>query len=260
MIIRIVLVLVLSDAVLAFLIEGLTQNKDVDVGCMLTHCGIQMTSCVLDTHCQKALACLIGCGSENQTCAYQCLYSHENKIFDDFSQCVFQDYHCMKMKLQTSENVCQKPHHLATTFTLDNILGTWYIVYGSNSVFDCFDCQNTTFWANEDGTISAANYLVHETQVDTVSAWNASTPDVLRYTTFQMGRNTTSEWRILDFGDYYFFTYYCGSVSGKSFFEGSVVYSKSQTLSESTYSKIQDTARAVGFDLNNYCKPSFDSC
>lgn len=260
MIIRILLVFGFLDSVPAFLIEGLTKNKDVDMTCMLTHCGMQMTSCILDSNCQKALGCLMSCGLQNQTCAYQCLYSHENAIFDTFNQCIFQDYHCMKMKQPTSQTVCKRPPNVATTFDIQQFIGTWFIVLGSNRVFDCFDCQNTTFWKNSEGRISAANYLAHETQIDTVSMWNASTPAIFRYESFQMGRNTTSEWRILDFGTDYFFTYYCGSVSDNSHFEGSVVYSKTKILSENSYSKIQNAARKAGLDLSTYCEPSFDIC
>ena len=179
-------------------------------------------------------------------------------------KCIVTDNKCMTIPAPKPAVVCNPPSGdiLARNFDVNRLEGSWYIVLGKNKIYDCFDCQNTTFYNSNEGYLYAYNYLRHETQIDRVRQWNesTSTSGILKYESTQMGHDTISEWRILDSGPDYFFTYYCGSVAEKYFYEGSVVYSKKKELSRKNLSRIQKVAASVGYDINAYCKMSFDKC
>lgn len=239
-----------------------------NVFCMVEHCSSQMKDCYEDSDCKNAMLCITGCGT-NQTCEFDCLYSYENDIFDNFMKCIVTDYKCMAIPPPKPPVTCHRPTKVATSFDIESIKGTWYIVRGKNPIYDCFNCQNTTFVRAQQGLFSAVEHfdvnaidgtIKHRTVVDTVTQWNATAPGILKYSSIQMGHKTTSEWRVLDFAEDYIFTYYCGSISADYFFEGSVVYSKSTSLSSSTLTRLQSVATEAGLDFTSYCQPSYNNC
>lgn len=248
---------------------SITECAVPNVFCMIRHCSSEMKDCVQDTDCTKAMVCITGCSLSNQTCEFDCLYSYEDDVFDSFMKCIVTDYKCMEIPPPNPPVVCHRPPTVATSFDISHLAGTWFIVLGKNPIYDCFDCQNTTFVKGQGASFSAIEHfdvntidgsIKHRTVTDTVTLWNATTSGILKYGSIQMGHETTSEWRVLDFGPDYIFTYYCGSISANYFFEGSVVYSRTTSLSTDSMAKIEKTATAAGLDLRTYCKPGYDKC
>lgn len=233
--------------------------------CMNKYCKKHIKQCVYDENCRMTFSCMVSCGMKNQKCIFNCLYDNEDPVFDNMMKCIVTDHKCMSIPSPKPTVTCKPPpaSNLARNFDVEKLSGTWYIVRGKNQIYDCFGCQNTTFHASSrNGVYFAYNYLKHETQIDTIRPWNESTPasGVLRYESTQMGRTTVSQWRILDFDSDFIYTYYCGSITNNYFYEGSVVYSKSKAISEETINRIVKVATSIGYDLNDYCTPSFDTC
>lgn len=240
-----------------------------NVLCMLEHCASQMKDCYEDSDCKTAMVCMIGCGTSNQTCVFNCFFSYENEIFDNFMKCIVTDYRCMEIPPLNPPVKCHRPTNIQTTFEIKSLIGSWVIVLGMNQIYDCFNCQNTTYIQAHDGLFSAVERydikaidgtIKHRTTFESIAQWNATTPGILKYNSRQMGLEIHSEWRVLDYGTDYIFAYYCGSISSNYFYEGAVVYSKSVTLSNDTLSKLKKVATDAGLDLNTFCKPLYNSC
>lgn len=237
--------------------------KTPNVSCMAKNCSNEWTTCNNDKICKDALKCKLECETSSENC--NCSHSGKIDVFDIFIKCI--NVKCSEF--HSSKKMCNRPNKVATSFDAGYIYGTWFIVRGKNPSYDCFDCQNITFYAghhnfffavesydaktiNENNSYRTVNY--------SVTQWNMTTPGILRFSNYQEGRSTTLEWQVLDFGDDFIFAYYCGIISGNEALEGSVVYSSSQLLSTENTVKIEKIAKMTGLDFKSYCKPSYESC
>lgn len=162
-------------------------------------------------------------------------------------------------------DTCNRPKKMDTSFNAGYIYGPWYVVRGLNPDRDCFNCYNITFLAMHNNTFYAVEH--YEKLIDprsyaehdwTVLQWNVSTPGILQFDSASGG--DTLEWRILDYGDDYVYSYYCGTNNGKDPFHGSVVYSKTETLSKKVISKLENVASSVGLKFDAYCEPANSNC
>lgn len=256
---------------LLFTVLGISRIQAAipNVFCMIEHCGNEMKDCMADSDCKNAMICVSGCGTSNQTCEFDCIYSYEDDIFDNLMKCIVTDHKCMDIPPPNPPVVCHRPTKVATSFDIGSLNGTWYIVRGKNPIYDCFNCQVTTFVPTQKDTFSASEHfdvnaidgsIKHRSVTDTVTQWNMTSPGFLKYHSMQMGHETISEYRVLDFGKDYLFMYYCGSISANYFFEGSIVYSKSTSLSTDTISKLTSVAATAGLNFNSFCKPNHNNC
>ncbi|KAJ8311672.1 hypothetical protein KUTeg_011027 [Tegillarca granosa] len=183
-----------------------------NIPCMLMNCFDQSKNCMEDHNCRSALFCITECGESNQTCMFRCLYSYEDKIFDDFMKCVSTDHNCITLEPPNPPVVCRPPPTYVKDFTLDHLNGSWYIVMGKNPLYDCFDCQITSFHpisspsiyimyrVNEKFDVHAIQGgIVHREVNETVEQTDPDKGGLLNYTSSQMGHKASSQWRILDY-------------------------------------------------------------
>ena len=238
-----------------------------NIPCMMFHCASQSAKCFADSDCRSLMMCMTGCGLSNQTCQFDCLYSYENDIFDDFMKCAATQHNCIELAPPNPPVVCKKPQNVVKNFTLSMMEGSWYIVKGLNPIYDCFDCQITRFFPDHSQQIVHVNekFLVHSlkgTDItryvnETVTQPNPAAGGIVTYSSSQMGHNTVSEWRVLDQGanNEYLFMYYCGSIAADYFYEGSVVYSKTPQLATDAWQNIQKVAHSLGMDTGKFCTP-----
>lgn len=252
---------------------GVCDGAGPNIPCMLMNCFEQSKDCMEDQNCRTALFCITECGETNQTCMFGCLYSYEDKIFDDFMKCVSTEHDCIPLVPPNPPVVCRPPPTYVKDFTLDQLNGSWYIVRGKNPLYDCFDCQITSFHpmtspsiysmyrVNEKFDVHAIQGgIVHREVNETVEQTDPGKGGLLNYTSSQMGHKASSQWRILDYAGNYVLAYYCGRVTDNWFFEGSVVYSRTPTLSETDLQSLQTSATKLGIDLSTYCKPKTSDC
>ncbi|KAK3097351.1 hypothetical protein FSP39_008929 [Pinctada imbricata] len=238
-----------------------------NIPCMMFNCASQSAKCFANSDCRALMMCLTKCGQTNQTCMFDCIYSYENDIFDDFMKCASTEHNCIELAPPDPPVVCKKPTQVVQNFSLDMMEGSWYIVKGLNPIYDCFDCQITRFYKGDSQSMLKVNekFEIHTVMGTTITRYvneSVTQPDpkacgIIKYSSNQMGHNTISEWRVLDRGQNgeYLFMYYCGSIAANYFYEGSVVYSKNAQLSPEAWTNIQKVGMGQGLKMNNFCSP-----
>ncbi|XP_060081841.1 uncharacterized protein LOC132561125 [Ylistrum balloti] len=239
--------------------------------CMMMHCAEESKNCMLDSDCRSALACITGCGTQNETCMFDCLYSYEDDVFDTFMKCAFTEHKCITMVSPDPNFRCKPPHPPLQTLSAQQLKGAWYIVLGLNPNFDCFDCQITTFQPSNTSNTLFVNELfeVHTVDgklkhrlVNETAVQNTSVQGLLEYKSMQMGHETTTEWRILyqDPKLSYMIGYYCGHVASDWYYEGSVVFSRMPALSSEVLTEVKGHMTSLGLPVNQFCAPKTSNC
>ena len=116
--------------------------------CVQRHCSTELTACLADDMCRKHFSCAAACGQSDSSCTFMCSVSYQSKNSDNLMHCIFEEYNCAEFPDPDPNNdiECREPlaevvngvdHHQAQ--------GNWYIKYGYNKDYDCFDCQISTF-------------------------------------------------------------------------------------------------------------------
>lgn len=234
--------------------------------CIAEHCGVQSAKCLGDEGCRSAMMCITGCAANNQTCLFDCIYSYEDDVFDEFMKCASTDHQCITNDPPNPPVVCHPPQKVESSFIIDQLTGSWYIVKGLNPIYDCFDCQVTTFKPSV--KVDTMYDVFEKFDVKTVkggvrhrsvneTATQAS-GGIYNLTSMQMGHNTHSQWRILHVGtgNAFLLAYYCGSISADYFFEGSIVYSRTPSLTSNQLVELVAAFKEQGIDYSKYCTPN----
>lgn len=255
---------------LCFIFLEYVQCSKPNIICIIEHCGKQSAACLADEGCRSAMVCITGCATNNQTCLFDCIYSYEDGAFDEFMKCASTDHQCITNDPPNPPVVCHPPQKVESGFTIDLLTGSWYIVKGLNRIYDCFDCQVTTFKPSPyDKTVydvfekfdvkmvsgGTRHRSVNETVVQ-------ASGGIFNYTSMQMGHNTHSQWRIMHVGKggAFLLAYYCGSISADYFFEGSVVYSRTPSLTSDQLVELVAAFKDHGIDYSKYCTPNTKNC
>ncbi|XP_062594865.1 uncharacterized protein LOC134256217 [Saccostrea cucullata] len=246
------------------------QCSNPNVLCIIKNCAKQSAECVADEGCRSAMMCITGCATNNQTCLFDCIYSYEDDAFDAFMKCASTDHQCITNDPPNPPVVCHPPQKVESSFMIDQLNGSWYIVKGLNPLYDCFDCQITTF--NPSLSSKTVFDVFEKFDVKTVKGGvrhrsvNETVAQVsggiFNYTSMMMGHNTQSQWRIVHVGtgNAFLLAYYCGSISADYFYEGTVVYSRSPTLTTNQLVELVATFKDLGWDYSKYCTPRTLNC
>jgi hypothetical protein len=201
---------------------------------------------------------------------FDCIYSYEDDIFDEFMKCASADHLCITTDPPSPPVICHPPPKVVTNFTIDILRGTWYIIKGRNPIYDCFDCQITTFQPSS--TDSTTYYCFEKFDVKTIQGGIRhrsvnetvvqTSGGILNYTSMQLGQNTRSEWRIVHVGkgNAFVVAYYCGSITADYFYEGSVVYSRTPALTTDQLVELVDAFKQHGLNYSEYCSPRTLDC
>lgn len=248
--------------------QGVTGQN---VACMTLRCFSQMTKCFSDHDCRTAVSCLGGCGS-NQSCALPCLATYENDLLDSFLYCVVTQHHCITLPAPTPPVVCSPPTEKPlNNFTLSMFAGDWYVILGLNRNYDCFACQMTTYAAVPDthNFTMTEKYLaptLNQSLRVRVANMSGEVKDIqhggiVTFSGLENGLIRAEQWRIMvynkDAG--YAVIYYCGT-TGSWKYEGTLVYSRTHSVSPMTMTSLRTDMEKAGFNVKDFCSPRTHSC
>ncbi|XP_064605742.1 uncharacterized protein LOC135470636 [Liolophura sinensis] len=229
-----------------------------------------MATCMMDSECRDAVMCINPCGS-NQTCVFICLSSYADAKFDAFMKCAVTDNQCVVLTPPDHPVQCRKPTSVFTSFTLADIQGPWYIVKGKNPIYDCFDCQISTYTSGslpyrgsvrEQYDARTVNGSVRRLEVtETVIQRNPMNGGVLNFNSTQDGLDHQEEFRVLDYSQNhgYIFMYYCGG-TGAWMYEGAILYSRTPQLTPEAMQQVTSSAAAHGYSFGDFCSPRTSDC
>lgn len=111
--------------------------------CVQRHCRKQLTACLADNVCRTNFACAAGCDPDNSTCTFYCSESYKSESVDNIMHCMFEEYKCVELPPPDSKNnaTCRQPVDAVVDGVKRELAdGTWYVPYGFNDEYDCFDC------------------------------------------------------------------------------------------------------------------------
>jgi len=132
---------------------GSIINGDVgvrNVTCITRHCSGELASCTTDDMCSSNFLCAAGCG-DNSTCTFYCSESYTGEKVDDLMRCMFVDHQCLYLPDPTyPNNADNRDPADQTVGEIDESLleGTWFVNYGFHPDYDCFACQELSFFFN----------------------------------------------------------------------------------------------------------------
>ncbi|KAJ7282192.1 hypothetical protein O6H91_Y355800 [Diphasiastrum complanatum] len=233
--------------------------------CLLKECRGELARCISDPACAANVACLQTCNNrvDETECQIKCGDLFENKVVDEFNDCAVSRKKCVPQKPDNGEFPVPPASVLVPSFNLSDFTGPWYISSGLNPTFDTFDCQLHTFSASSNkltGNIS----------------WRINTPDGGFFTRSTIQNFTQNpkmpgilsnnnnkflhyrdDWYILSAKidrqpDDYVFIYYKGSNDAWDGYGGAVVYTRSKTLPPSIVPALQEAAKKVGLNFQDF--------
>ncbi|KAL3842069.1 hypothetical protein ACJMK2_020134 [Sinanodonta woodiana] len=244
-----------------------------NIPCMVEHCSSEMFKCVEDADCRHTMTCMQSCVMNNHTCMYGCLNTYEDATFDSFMNCIVDGHHCMKLEPPDPGFRCNPPAYYMKNFTLDQLVGSWYIVRGINPDYDCFDCQISTYTPDP----ASSNYTLtekydvtmlnrsirHRVAVQQVQQRDPQNGGLLDYTDTLMGLTMYEKWQVIDYDitGQYAVLYYCGHMSDDWFYEGTLIYSRAPALRNVDIPTITNVLKTkVGLDFSKMCVPKSKMC
>jgi len=168
-----------------------SRTGDVDGLCVTLNCGVQSTSCFLDSECAKVLTCMTGCFGQPDEAACQFICQWElgqtNEKYLKLLTCMGENG-CLTMQ---PDGVCLGSASDTTSeiTSLDQIQGDWWILKGQNcgqnelwnGGYDAYPCQlesyvqlgdntgewvrNTTYCFGQDDTCTSATINIAPTAI-----------------------------------------------------------------------------------------------
>ncbi|KAL4227991.1 hypothetical protein ACF0H5_013429 [Mactra antiquata] len=248
-------------------------HSNPDIFCIAEHCSSQSAACVEDRDCRANMECSAKCGFSNFNCLYECINTYENQVYDKFMKCMVEDYHCLKLVSPDPSFRCKPPQAQVKNFSLSALNGKWYIVYGLNPEYDCFNCQISTYapTPNSKNLTLTEKYDVtmlngstrHRVTVQQVQQRDIFNGGLLDFTNVMMGLMMYEKWQIIDFAESgnYAVIYYCGHMTSDWYYEGGLVYSRTPTISSEDLVSIQTAiSTKLGHKLDQYCHLRTEDC
>lgn len=119
-------------------------KKGPGVICVQRHCSAEEAACLADQVCRENFNCAGQCDPDDSACTFMCSESYKSESVDNLMYCMFQEYECLELPPPSPENnaTCREPTD-AVVSGINNAYaaGDWYMQYGFNDQYDCFDCQ-----------------------------------------------------------------------------------------------------------------------
>lgn len=130
---------------------------------------------------------------------------------------------------------CREPTTYVESVDDHLLNGEWFVVQGFNPLYDCFECQELTFFVN-DGKLDyealfnmiAANGTEIWVTAD-MTGDDTTTPGILQMDGVENGLPDHQNWYVMHLSEDTMVAYYCGSVISWHF-EGLLVMSKTKEL------------------------------
>ena len=176
--------------------------------------------------------------------------------------CLYVDHKCLSLPPPDPLNnaTCRNPTNTVASIGDEELNGSWYVVKGWNPIYDCFDCQVSTFNV-QDGQIDY-HALYSFTAVNGTEIWldaymkgdDVTDPGELDFTTKDNGLPDAQNWFVMLLTDDTVVFYYCGNVNlGAWKFEGFIVLSRTKTLNPDREADISEIMAGLKIDEKDTC-------
>jgi hypothetical protein len=174
--------------------------------------------------------------------------------------CLFVEFECVSLPPPDKYNnaTCRNPTTTVPAIVDSQLSGDWYIVRGFNPLYDCFDCQVSSF-AAKDGIV---NYhaLFNMIASNGTEIWMTSdihgddlaTPGVISFDGMDNGLPDHQNWFVMHLDDDTFVAYYCGIVLSWHY-EGFLVLSKTTTVNPDREVDIQRIMADLEISESDMC-------
>lgn len=128
-----------------------TTAQDMNMGCLLKHCGIEFAAAALLPEFIANSLCEVGCTKVYdedttpeklvyQNCTTTCAVSHETKAGDKFLACAM-NHECVSFP-PIPGHCPYKESHIQPDASLASLSGEWWQHRGKNALWDCYPCQH----------------------------------------------------------------------------------------------------------------------
>lgn len=255
--------------------------------CVVTKCGLKLAECFIDTTCRTWNMCNMKCKVDDLGCQIRCadLYKPTDSTSDkinEFSKCVIPENHCVaqtKMDCKVPENAAK----LNGVFSLENMVGNWYITKGWNKLFDCFDCQvhafsmkggpkplygDMKYSVKKDLNCQAPNCEYMGRNVfQTFEQDPANSAHFINHNNSIDELHFADDWYVIAAKpDTYAFVYYCGCNDATCGYGGAVLYTRKAHAAELAAEDLEDiraaaaAAKVDGFSFDGLCTPNGAAC
>ena len=113
-----------------------------------SQCGLAFKQCKDNKDCLKGLACLAKCGGD-PTCSTGCFAAFGDDSITGFMSCILEDKECLTFPKDPKlsgwvDDGADAPKKMAN-FDMKSLAGDWTKIYGLDSRYDCFECQQNRF-------------------------------------------------------------------------------------------------------------------
>lgn len=183
--------------------------------------------------------------------------------------CMFEEYNCLEFPTPTPSNnaTCREPlDSVVNGVNHEYAEGSWYVTYGFNEDYDCFDCQILSFdFPRNQPVYYEALYdliAVNGTLIwdDVVMHGSEETPGVITLTGHDGGLTDVQRWFFLINEEDTMLVYYCGSLMTWHF-EGVLLMSKTKDLNPLMYPLVTEKLEALDLTWQDLCHlDPYDHC
>lgn len=248
-----------------------------NVTCITRHCGGQMASCGMDEMCRSNMQCAGSCDQTNTTCTFMCSESYQSPVIDSLMRCMFVDHKCLYLPDPDPINnaTCRDPtDSVVSAINQDLMQGTWYVNYGFNPDYDCFECQELSFDFSGTDPSAPIHYealydliAVNGTLIwnDVVMTGDEKAPGIINLVGQNNGFDNVQDWYVMVSDEDTLVAYYCGYLMTWHF-EGVLVMSKTPEFNQAKMPLVEQAMASLDLTVDDLCKlnpvtgcPSADS-
>lgn len=197
--------------------NGLDYLPIKNTTCITRHCSGDIAACLGDEVCRENMNCAGACEGDSG-CTVQCSYSYQAETIDNMMSCLFVDYECLSLPPPDPINdaTCRDPKNTVASVDNDLLMGDWYIVAGFNPLYDCFDCQVSTY-SIKDGKLDYSALFnmpaANGTEIwptDEMLGDDQSTPGHMVFDEVEFGLPHHQDWYVMHLDEDTMMCYYCG--------------------------------------------------
>jgi len=160
-----------------------TKAQDMNIGCLLGHCGLEFAAAVPDPKFIANSICESGCTKvydedttpeklHYQNCTTTCAVSHESEAGDKFLACAM-DHNCVSFP-PIPGNCPYKKEHVQPDSSLASLSGEWWQHRGKNELWDCYPCQHIHSMFQSNDADFCAKTIFPETGPVQAPCWSYS--------------------------------------------------------------------------------------
>jgi hypothetical protein len=244
----------------------------INATCVINQCAKPTAGCIVDRGCREAIGCEQKCMEKwdsdttprkltVQNCTNKCAFTYQTDAYVAFMTCIT-DNKCLV--LDPIPDMCKSSVKPLKQLSTADLKGNWWVLKGYHPVYDCYPnkCLQFSSMAQQAGSMdyktTYQTYLVNDslTQVSAETTVPSSSPgSPISFVINSLGESLGMKWWLIDQADdkSYILVYYCGSRLQWGY-EGAMVLSMKQTLSDADYTKIGASyMSAVGLKMADFC-------